>query len=158
MRERMNASFGVNDHDINSSIGLVREGIAVGENVLPEGDAGIASRLCELGGEGDVRSVVDDGGPGTVGARRLPEWGGPEAGGTRKAPETGAGHGTFAGGAPTSRSEAAEGAPMRSEPEVGGPEETGASGRKLVDGGGAAGGAATGAVNDVVTGPAGRAR
>ena len=44
MRERMNASFGVNDQDISSSIGLVREGIAVGENVLPEGEAGIASR------------------------------------------------------------------------------------------------------------------
>ena len=100
---------------------------------------------------------MDDGGPGAVGARRLPEEG-PEGGGTRKAPETGAGHGTFAGGAPTSKSEAAEGAPTRREPEEGGPAETEAEGRKLVEGGGAAGGAATGAANDVVTGPAGRAR
>ena len=156
MRERMNASFGVNDQAISSSIGFVREGIAVGANVLPEAEAGTPSRLCELGGEAGARSVVDGGGP-AAGARRLPE-AGPDAGGTRNAPETGAGHGTFAGGAPISRRDAAEGAPIFSEPEVGGPAETGAAGRKLVDGGGGAGGAATGEAIDVVTGPADRTR
>ncbi len=53
MRDRMNASFGVNDQAISSSIGFVREGIAVGANVLQDVVPGETGSVRIERGDGD---------------------------------------------------------------------------------------------------------
>lgn len=154
IRERMNASFGVNDQDMSSSIGRVSDGMA--EMAIELGGlagGGAGKPPCEGGGDFgggcDARKDTDVGGAGPDGVDRNTL----DGGGT-------GGQGTDEGGAPISRKEDAARSVVWNEPVAGGRTgaETGGAGMKLVDGGGAGGGAATGAAIDVVTGPGVRAR
>lgn len=103
----MNASFGVNDQDMSSSIGRVRDGMDAAAIALEkEGEEG-AGRLPWEGG-------------GDCGPRTETETGGVEVDcGERNTAEAG-GQGTDAGGAPTSRKEAAERSVVLNEPDAGG--------------------------------------
>ena len=149
----MNASFGVNDHDISSSIGRVSDGMAETAIEL-EGlaDGGAGRPPCEGGGDGggdcEVLKETDAGGAGADAVDRNALEGGGAGG-----------QGTEEGGAPISRKEEAARSVVWSEPVAGGRTgaDTGGAGMKLVDGGGAGGGAATGAAIDVVRGPCARA-